>query len=114
MDTNIIRVRRRALPPSELVRAHLGVDRLDDIHETVDYEVLTRENDQKTIFHERFYEIGDEFYNTYHRLLIDVVEPIFDENLIYQRVPRFASISRATSPLARCIAIATTRTARGR
>ena len=76
-------------PLPELVREQLGVEQLDSIHESADYPLLTRENDQKTVFHERFYSIGDEFFRVYHRLLADVVQPLFGENLIYQRVPTF-------------------------
>jgi len=76
-------------PLPEIVRQQLGVDRLDEIHANADYPLLTRENDQKTVFHQRFYAIGDEFFGTYHRLLVDVVQPLFGENLIYQKVPTF-------------------------
>jgi ectoine hydroxylase-related dioxygenase (phytanoyl-CoA dioxygenase family) len=76
-------------PLPDLVREQLGVPQLDEIHTTADYPLLTRENDQKTVFHERFYSIGDEFFRVYHRLLVDVVQPLFGENLIYQRIPTF-------------------------
>ena len=76
-------------PLPDLVREQFGVDRLDEIHESAEYPLLTRENDQKTVFHERFYSIGDEFFRVYRRLLVDVVQPLFGENLIYQRVPTF-------------------------
>ena len=101
-------------PLPELVREQLGVPQLDEIHLTADYPLLTRENDQKTVFHERFYEIGDEFYRVYHQLLVDVVQPLFGENLIYQRVPTFRSIFRTTSQSERSIAIATTPTGKAR
>jgi ectoine hydroxylase-related dioxygenase (phytanoyl-CoA dioxygenase family) len=78
-------VERYPLP--EIVRRQLGVEQLDEIHASADYPLLTRENDQKTEFHQRFYSIGDEFFDVYHRLLVEVVQPIFGENLIYQRVP---------------------------
>ena len=89
IKTNLIDFDLDQYPLPELVRQQLGVAQLDEIHSIADYPLLTRENDQKTVFHERFYAIGDEFFEVYRRLLVDVVQPLFGENLIYQRVPTF-------------------------
>jgi hypothetical protein len=73
----------------EIIRSWLGVDRLDEIHKGVEYEVFTRKTDQSTEFHRRLYEIGDDFYNVYRSFLADVVLPFIGEDLIYQRIPSF-------------------------
>ncbi|MBV8480535.1 MAG: streptomycin biosynthesis protein StrG [Actinobacteria bacterium] len=89
LQTHLVDYDLERYPLPEIVRWQFGVDELDEIHTSADYPLLTRENDQKTVFHERFYVIGDEFFDTYHRLLVEVVQPLFGENLIYQRVPTF-------------------------
>jgi len=89
VQTTLVAYDVERYPLPDLVRKQLGVEHLDSIHESADYPLLTRENDQKTVFHERFYAIGDEFFDIYRRLLVEVVQPLFGENLIYQRVPTF-------------------------
>ena len=73
----------------EIIRSWLGVDRLDEIHKGVEYDVFTRETDQSTEFHRRLYEIGDDFDNVYRSFLADAVRPFIGEDLIYQRIPSF-------------------------
>jgi hypothetical protein len=89
METKTLDYEVDKYPFPEVIRSWLGVERLEDIHEGVDYEVFTRETDQSTEFHRRLYEIGDDFYDVYRRFLVDVARPFFGEDLIYQRIPSF-------------------------
>lgn len=89
LETQTIDYDLGAYPFPEIIRSWLGVDRLEDIHEGVDYEVFTRETDQSTDFHRRLYEIGEDFYEVYRRFLRDVARPFVGDELIYQRIPSF-------------------------
>ena len=76
-------------PFPALVGECLRAERLDEIHQGVEYELLTRERDQSTEFHKRFYGIGEHFFAVYRQFLGDVVRPFIGEDVIYQRVPTF-------------------------
>lgn len=76
-------------PFPEIVRNHLNVEKLDELHLIEKHEVLTREKDQSTGFHSRYYEIGDEFYGPYIQFLKQVIRPIIGEQLVYQKIPTF-------------------------
>jgi hypothetical protein len=89
IETRLINYDRESYPLAEIVAAWLGCGELDQIHEGVDYPRLTRATDQKTIFHERFYAIGEDFFAVYRALLRDVVQEVVGEPLIHQRIPSF-------------------------
>ena len=74
-------------PFPEIVRRHLDVPALNELHLIEQHAVFERKNDQGTSFHRRYYEIGEEFYVPYRQLVKEVVRPLFDEPIIYQRIP---------------------------
>src|SRR5947209_1765182 len=73
-----------------VIQGYLGTDRLEVIHKGADYELFTRESDQSTEFHRRFYDgLDRDFENIYRRFLEEVVRPFIGEDLVFQRIPTF-------------------------
>lgn len=68
----------------------LNVSNLETLHENSNYDVLVRETDQSTKWHERFYKNNLEFSNLYLKFVKEIIKPIFDnELLVYQTIPTF-------------------------
>lgn len=76
-------------PFAEVVSAMFDGQSLDRLGHDVHYELLTREKDQQTAFHDRFYGSVGTFLPLYRRLITERVRPLFSEEIIYQRVPTF-------------------------
>lgn len=72
------------------VEAILGMD-LEKLHCSLGNIALrTRPTDQKTVAHSMFYErFDDEVRDTYERFIRRMVQPLFAEDVVYQRVPTF-------------------------
>ncbi|MFI6173447.1 hypothetical protein ACIBCN_42180 [Nocardia sp. NPDC051052] len=79
----------RKYPFDQLMRTHLGVEALEDLHEYHNAPRLTSENEQATDLHRLLYKIGQEFYDVYTRFVADWVRPLFGEGLVYQSRPNF-------------------------
>lgn len=76
----------------DLVGQGLEVDDLRKLHEHRSYDRFRRENDQSTVWHERFYDrvVPTEAWRAaYDALVHEVVVPLFGERLVYQAVPTF-------------------------
>lgn len=68
----------------------LEVEDLEKIHELESYDVLSRELDQSTKWHKKFYENNSEFIRIYLDFIQNVIKPIFNnEKLVYQKFPTF-------------------------
>jgi len=70
-----------------------GTDELSKIHENedCDFGILSIENDQGTHFHKRFYEKIWEtnFFDLYHEFVRENILPMFNEDILYQKIPTF-------------------------
>ena len=79
-------------PFREIVSNMLEIDnnRLEDLHLLENYELLSREQDQKTKWHKRYYDkFKTEFLPTYLELVKDIKERFEYSELIYQQIPTF-------------------------
>jgi hypothetical protein len=76
-------------PFAAIVSNHLGCHDLAALHNGVTYPLFSREKDQSTAFHERFYAIGDAFHEVYRRFIRVVIANIVGQALVYQRIPTF-------------------------
>jgi len=73
------------------------VEDLSEIHnqwiEAKSYDILDNPlEDQKTVYHEKFYnEVKEKtnFYSIYHSFVKDIVFPLFNEDVLYQKIPTF-------------------------
>tara|TARA_R110000824_G_scaffold326043_2_gene512948 strand:+ start:14422 stop:15102 length:681 start_codon:yes stop_codon:yes gene_type:complete len=68
-------------------------DDLSEAHRdySSDFDVLTFETDQSTIFHKTFYSMpkDSKFYTIYNTFVKNEIQELFDEEIIYQRIPTF-------------------------
>ncbi len=69
------------LQDSDLEHLHARSDNSD--------QVVARANDQSTIWHKRFYQIGPQFFQTYESFIDELVKPVFGESVVYQKIPTF-------------------------
>lgn len=79
----------RKYPFDQLMRTHLGVETLEDLHSHHDVPRLTTENEQATHLHRLLYEIGPDFDEVYTQFVAEWVRPLFGEDLVYQAKPNF-------------------------
>lgn len=80
----------------EIQKLYLVSD-LSEIHNQWDkahlYEEVTGPGeDQQTVYHKRFYEgakSNTNFYTVYNSFLRNIISPIFDDNILFQKIPTF-------------------------
>ena len=53
--------------------------------------VLTRENDQNTNYHSKYYKWArtEEFILLYDKFILNIVKPLYNEKIVYQAIPTF-------------------------
>lgn len=75
------------------IRSWFNCYDLARIHENYksDFDLLTFETDQSTVFHKKFYEMphNSNFYKIYRLFIQNVIQPMFNEEIIFQRIPTF-------------------------
>lgn len=56
-----------------------------------DNDVFTREKDQSTYFHKKFYELArlNHFESLYADFIKNIVRPLYSESIVYQSIPTF-------------------------
>jgi len=63
-----------------------------DWREAKSYELLDDvKTDQSTVYHKYFYDKVSEtkWYSIYKEFIVDIIKPLFDENILYQKIPTF-------------------------
>ena len=77
----------------KIVQDYLNYKNIESLHDLVDYGVFVRENDQSTVFHEKFYKMcdqSDKFDSLYREWIREFVSPyIQDDSLVFQKRPTF-------------------------
>lgn len=65
------------------------VNDLSSLNESV--EVFSREKDQSTKYHKLYYDWArtDEFTKIYDKFILEVIKPIYGEQIVYQVIPTF-------------------------
>jgi hypothetical protein len=76
-------------PFTELMREHLGVERLELLHLVWPLAPLTEATEQTTPLHRIMYGVGEKFMATYRRFVVDVIQPYVGEPVVLQSVPNF-------------------------
>jgi hypothetical protein len=56
-----------------------------------DIEVFSREKDQSTKYHKLYYDWAhtDEFISIYNEFILNVIKPLYNEQIVYQAIPTF-------------------------
>jgi hypothetical protein len=76
-------------PFMKLVEETVGFD-LERLHELQDYPMFSRELDQSTDFHRKFYSnFNNSLNDIYLEFLKNVIYPYIQDDLVYQRIPTF-------------------------
>ena len=88
-------------PFDELMRVHLGVPRLESLHQRYPTLPLTPDTEQSTYLHKMMYRISDDFVEMYDDFLKQCVEPRVGEELIFQAIPNFRFQMPASQGVAR-------------
>lgn len=82
-DTNRFRFR-------EVVQEILGTKDLEKLHDVEKYDLLSREQDQRTVWHSRYYQ---NFKGMFNPLYLDFISHLKErfgyEEIIYQKIPTF-------------------------
>ena len=74
----------------ETIKNWLDVNSLEKIHIHDDFlynEKFERKNDQSTIYHKRYYERENPFFELYEDFIKDEIRPLYDEPIVYQKIP---------------------------
>jgi hypothetical protein len=76
-------------PFAEMVRRHLAIPDLRDVHEVYPSAVPTTESDQHTPLHDALYGVGPEFSVLYRRFVAALVVPDLGQDVVFQKRPNF-------------------------
>lgn len=76
-------------PFLEILKEIFGIDELSQAHTHHQFELLKRENDQKTPFHKMYYDNFNVIKPIYEDLIRYHIVPIFGEAVVYQKIPTF-------------------------
>lgn len=73
----------------ETLEEILETENLEKIHKLEKYDFFVRGTDQSTKWHKLFYSNLDKFLPVYNKFIYEFIKPIFNENIVYQKVPTF-------------------------
>jgi ectoine hydroxylase-related dioxygenase (phytanoyl-CoA dioxygenase family) len=76
-------------PFREIISQILGEVVLEHLHEDENYEVFQKGTDQSTKWHKMYYSSLDKFLPLYNEFINDVIQPVFRERIVYQKIPTF-------------------------
>lgn len=76
-------------PFAQLTSKLFNIKDLSEINDNI--EILSRERDQSTIYHKKYYEWArsEEFIKLYDNFILNVVKPLYGEKIVYQSIPTF-------------------------
>ena len=75
---------------SEILEISEAGNLLEDLHKLEHYDLLVREKDQSTIWHNRYYQkYKEQFLPTYLELVKELKEQLGYDEIIYQAIPTF-------------------------
>lgn len=74
----------------EIIYSILEIEDIDNIHKLKHYDILTRNMDQSTIWHKKYYENFEKLLKPlYVQLVMDLKNQFQYEKIIYQKIPSF-------------------------
>lgn len=76
-------------PFKELVKEVLEVEDLEKIHLIKEYDLFTREGDQKTCWHRLYYDNFNKFSSLYENFIRHIQTRLGYDEIIYQKIPTF-------------------------
>jgi len=84
-----IKYNTQQFPFSEKLGKIFSIDNLSSINDNV--EIFSREKDQSTKWHQLYYTWSrtEEFIQLYDKFILEVIKPLYDEDIVYQAIPTF-------------------------
>jgi hypothetical protein len=84
-----IKYNTESFPFTPKLKDLFGVDDLTLLNDNI--EVFSREQDQNTKHHKLYYDWArtDEFINLYDEFILNVIKPLYNEQIVYQAIPTF-------------------------
>ena len=79
----------KTYPFLEVLEMIFSSKNLSTLHVGHQFEVLKRENDQKTLFHLLYYSNFELIKPIYDNFIREEIMPIFNEPIVYQKIPTF-------------------------
>lgn len=80
----------KSFPFRDVISKMLEADKLEKLHEIKNYEIFSREKDQYSDWHKKYYDNFDQFDELYIKFIKEVIKPIFNnEEIVYQKIPTF-------------------------
>ena len=77
-------------PFRKVIEEILGTSDLEKIHMLENYELLSREQDQKTVWHAKYYENFKEKFEPLYKEFVSYIKEKFEyEEIVYQKIPTF-------------------------
>ena len=83
-------------PFTQIIKNLYDINDLKFIHEqwsgAQEYDLLNNvRTDQKTVYHKYFYDNVEKtnWYEVYNTFIIEVIRPLFDSAILYQKIPTF-------------------------
>ena len=75
----------------ECIKDSLGISgKLEDIHNSFNWGIRTRETDQITPLHKMYYDNFEYLVSsTWEKFILEVIAPEMEEDFLYQRIPTF-------------------------
>lgn len=75
------------------IKKYFECSELSKVHEIygTDFDILTLKTDQSTLYHKKFYsmEKNTKFYSMYRSFIKNEIQPLFKEEIIFQKIPTF-------------------------
>lgn len=72
-----------------IIESILGTKYLEKIHLEENYETFVKGTDQSTKWHKLYYNNLESFLPLYEKFIHEIVRPLFDEKIVYQKIPTF-------------------------
>lgn len=80
----------KSFPFKDKISEMLGSNKLEKLHEIKNYEIFSREKDQSSDWHKKYYNNFKDFNDLYIKFLKEVIKPLFNgEKIVYQKIPTF-------------------------
>ena len=76
-------------PFRKIISQILGEVVLEHLHKDKNYEVFQKGTDQSTKWHKLYYSNLDKFLPLYNEFINNVIQPVFREKIVYQKIPTF-------------------------
>jgi ectoine hydroxylase-related dioxygenase (phytanoyl-CoA dioxygenase family) len=76
-------------PFRTIIQDILQEENLEKIHNKQNYNLFIKGTDQSTHWHKLYYSNLDKFLPLYNKFIYNIIKPLFNEDIVYQKIPTF-------------------------